>query len=72
MEVAELKVLRFFARSDKHGQDQESVNQTDSAGGTVWRENTRGKIEVVCPCPQQIFNRVKYSTLWILCHILVG
>ena len=39
--------IAIFIRNDKNGQDQEWVHQRDSTGGTVWRENTRGKTEVV-------------------------
>ena len=47
MEVAEMKMLGFSLASDKNGQDQECVHQKDRAGGTVWRENMRGRTEVV-------------------------
>ena len=39
--------VAIFIRSDKNGQDQEWVHQRDSTGGKVWRENTRGKTEMV-------------------------
>ena len=39
--------VTIFIRSDKNWQDQEWVYQRDSTGGMVWRENTRGKTEVV-------------------------
>ena len=39
--------VAIFIRSDTNGQDQESVHQRDSTGGKVWRENSRGKTEVV-------------------------
>ena len=45
MEEAEFKMI--FIRSDTNGQDQELLHQRDSTGGMVWRENTRGKTEVV-------------------------
>ena len=42
-----LEDVTIFLRSDKNGQYPEWVHQRDSASGTVWRENTRGKTEVV-------------------------
>ena len=39
--------VTIFIRSDKNGQDQECVHQRHSAGGTVGRENSRGKTEMV-------------------------
>ena len=39
--------VAIFIRSDKKGQDQEWVHQRDSTDGKVWRENTRGKTEMV-------------------------
>ena len=36
--------VAIFVRSDKNdGQYQDSVHHWNSAGWTVWRENTRGK-----------------------------
>ena len=39
--------VAIFIRSDTNGQYQERVHQRDSTGGKVWRENTRGKTEMV-------------------------
>ena len=39
--------VTIFIRSDKNGQYLELVLQRDSTGGMGWRENTRGKTEVV-------------------------
>ena len=32
----------------------EYIRLRDSAGGTVWRENTRGKTEIVWTCTDEI------------------
>ena len=48
MEVAELKMLQFslgVTRMDKI--TNEYMYQKDSTGGKIWRENTRGKTEMV-------------------------
>ena len=56
MEVAELKMLRFLLGIGVTRKDQELIHQSrqrDSTGGTVWRENTRGKTEVVWTCTEE-------------------
>ena len=45
--------VTIFVRSDKTGQDQERVHQRNSASGTVWTENTRGKTEVIWTCTEE-------------------
>ena len=43
----------ILIRSDKNGQDQEVVHQRDSTGWKVWRENSRGKTEMVWTCTEE-------------------
>ena len=45
--------VTLFITSDKNGQNQELVHQRDSTGGTVWRENTRGKTQMVWTCTEE-------------------
>ena len=52
-EVAKVEDFMIFIRSDTNGQDREWVHLRDSTGGTVWRENTRGKTEVVWTCTEE-------------------
>ena len=57
MEVAELKMLRFslgVTRMDKIMQECVGLHQRDNTGGKVWRENTRGKTEVVWTSTEEI------------------
>ena len=43
----------IFIRSDKNEQGQERVHQRNGRCGTVWRENMRGKTEVVWTCTEE-------------------
>ena len=39
--------VMILVRRDRNGYNQERVHQSDSTGGMAWRENTRGKTEMV-------------------------
>ncbi len=45
--------VTILFRSDKNRRGQESVHQRDSTSGTVSREDTRGKTEVVSTCTEE-------------------